>query len=128
MFDLWLNITIRAKIIENITNDILLPGTMKFQGMNKHSTGNNIAAIIDPIDTILNTIMIINANTRQINPILQLIIINTPNDVATPLPPLKLKKHGNVCPNTKPEVKEEKVESEDKAPESTETKTEENKD
>jgi len=100
MFDLWLNITIRAKIIENITNDILLPGTIKFQGMNRHSTGNNIAAIIDPIDTILNTIMIINANTRQINPILQLIIINTPNDVATPFPPLKLKKHGNVCPNT----------------------------
>ena len=80
MFDLWLNITIKAKIIENITNDILLPGTMKFQGMNRHNTGNSIAAIIDPIDTILNTIIIINANTRQISPILQLIIIRSIND------------------------------------------------
>ena len=68
--------------------------------MKIHNTGNNIAADIDPNDTILETAIINNANTKQINPILQFIIKSTPNDVATPFPPLNLKNIGNVCPKT----------------------------
>ena len=68
--------------------------------INNTNTGNKTAAPTDPIDTILVRTIKTNANTKQINPIFQLVINKTPNDVATPFPPLKLKNTGNVCPIT----------------------------
>ena len=74
--------------------------TIKLHGTNIHNTGNNTAAEIDPNETILVTIIITKANTKQISPNLQLIVRRTPSDVATPLPPLNLKNTGKVCPIT----------------------------
>ena len=51
-------------------------------------------------DTILVNAIKIKANTKQINPIFQLLISKIPNDVATPFPPLNLKNIGKVCPIT----------------------------
>ena len=64
------------------------------------SNGNAMAAIHEPSETILVIAIIIIAIAKQINPICQLVIINTPSEVATPLPPLKPKNIGNVCPIT----------------------------
>ena len=72
---------------------------IKFELINNVNTGNKIAAPTDPIDTILLIAIITIAKIRQIKPIFQFIIINTPSEVATPLPPLNSKKIGNVCPN-----------------------------
>ena len=68
--------------------------------MNTVSTGNSIAAAIEPNDTNLVNAININANTKQINPICQFVINSTPRDVATPFPPLNLKNTGKVWPNT----------------------------
>ena len=68
--------------------------------MNTVSTGNSIAAAIEPNDTNLVNAININANTKQINPICQFVINSTPRDVATPFPPLNPKNIGNVCPKT----------------------------
>ena len=54
----------------------------------------------NPIDTIFVNAIKISANTKQINPIFQFVISNTPNEVATPFPPLNPKNTGNVCPTT----------------------------
>ena len=62
------------------------------------NTGSNIAAVTDPTETICVNIINTNANTKQINPICQFVINKTPNDVATPLPPLNSKNIGYVCP------------------------------
>ena len=62
--------------------------------------GYKIAAPTEPKDTILVSIISTKANIKQIRPICQFIINNTPNAVATPFPPLKPKKIGKVCPNT----------------------------
>jgi hypothetical protein len=62
--------------------------------MNTVSTGNSIAAAIEPNDTNLVNAININANTKQINPICQFVINSTPRDVATPFPPLNLKNTG----------------------------------
>ena len=50
--------------------------------INKTNTGNSTAAPIEPNETILVTAINTNANTKQINPIFQFVINNTPNDVA----------------------------------------------
>ena len=68
--------------------------------MNNVKTGNSTAAPHEPNDTILVNTINTSANTKQINPICQLLISNTPSDVATPFPPLKPKNIGNVCPIT----------------------------
>ena len=73
---------------------------MKFVFINNTSTGNSIAAPTDPIDTIFVNAINTNANTKQINPICQFVTSSTPNDVATPFPPLNPKNIGNVCPTT----------------------------
>ena len=57
--------------------------------MNNVKTGNKTAAAHDPKDTILVNAIKTTANTKQINPICQLLISKTPSDVATPFPPLK---------------------------------------
>ena len=64
--------------------------------MNTVSTGNSIAAAIEPNDTNLVNAISISANTKQINPICQFVINSTPKDVATPFPPLNLKNTGKV--------------------------------
>ena len=51
-------------------------------------------------DTIFVNTIKIKANTKQINPIFQLLINKIPNDVATPFPPLNPKNIGKVCPIT----------------------------
>ena len=66
--------------------------------MNNTKTGNNIAAAIEPTETILVIIININAKIKHINPIFQLTKSNTPSDVATPFPPLNPKNTGKVCP------------------------------
>ena len=68
--------------------------------MNNVKTGNKTAAAHDPKDTILVNAIKTTANTKQINPICQLLISKTPSDVATPFPPLNPKNIGNVCPKT----------------------------
>ena len=68
--------------------------------MNIVSTGNSIAADTEPSETNLVNAINSKANTKHIKPICQFIINNTPRDVATPFPPLKLKNIGNVCPRT----------------------------
>jgi len=68
--------------------------------MNNVKTGNKTAAAHDPKDTILVNTIKTTANTKQINPICQLLISKTPSDVATPFPPLNPKNIGNVCPKT----------------------------
>ena len=67
---------------------------------NSINTGYNIAAPTEPNDTILVKNINTNANTKHINPTCQSTISNTPNDVATPFPPLNLKNTGKVCPIT----------------------------
>ena len=67
--------------------------------MNNTSTGNKIAAAIEPTETILVNAIRMSANTKQINPICQFVISKTPSAVATPFPPLKRKNTGKVCPN-----------------------------
>ena len=71
-------------------------GTIKLSPINIVSTGNNIAAPIDPIETILVIMIITKANIKHIKPIFQLVIKSTPKDVATPFPPKKKKNIGNV--------------------------------
>ena len=53
--------------------------------MNNVKTGNSIAAPHEPNDTILVNAINTSANTKQINPICQLLISSTPSDVATPV-------------------------------------------
>ena len=66
--------------------------------INKTSIGNNIAALIEPSETILVSAINTSPKTKQISPICQFVVSNTPTAVATPLPPLNLKNTGNVCP------------------------------
>lgn len=59
--------------------------------INKTSIGNNIAALIEPSETILVSAINTSPKTKQISPICQFVVSNTPTAVATPLPPLNLK-------------------------------------
>ena len=68
--------------------------------MNNTKTGNNIAAAIEPTETIFVIAINNSANIRHIKPIFQLTKSNTPSDVATPFPPLNSKNIGNACPKT----------------------------
>ena len=68
--------------------------------MNNVNTGNKTAAAHDPTDTILVKAINNTPNTKQINPICQLLIIKIHKEVATPFPPLNPKNIGNVCPST----------------------------
>ena len=63
-------------------------------GVTKHL--KNLGYDVLAIDTILLTAIITSAKTKQINPIFQFIISNTPRDVAIPFPPLNSKKIGKV--------------------------------
>ena len=97
-----MNITISAIIIPKTRYDILVDEspTKKLFVMKKQSTGKRIAAAIEPSATILVIAINTKANTKQISPICQFVINNTPSAVATPLPPLNPKNIGNVCPST----------------------------
>ena len=60
--------------------------------------GNKIAPAIDPTETILVKAINTKPKIKQIKPTSQFNTNNAPIPVATPFPPLNLKKIGKVCP------------------------------
>lgn len=59
----------------------------------------DIEAKIEPSEEYLVVITVINHTNNDDMAIIGLIAKITPKDVATPFPPLKLRKTVNICPN-----------------------------